>query len=232
MSSASRSAKTPARAAKKASWAARKRVQSASSTERVRAPGGLPPVEQVAHLGGRGAPVGGGGERLGLGDQGLLGLLRGGPLLGQCGEVRAPAPVEGVAGRAEALPQRLLGGPVDPRRGLPLVEQLLEPLARGLPLLAVGERLGLGDQRLAGGERLGLGRGLLGGRGAAQLADRAAAASTFASNAGDVTDVLVLLTPSRILAATPGPRRPARARAWSRDVSRSTSSASASYLRT
>ncbi|CVM76040.1 Uncharacterised protein [Streptococcus pneumoniae] len=129
-------------------------------------PGGaLPLVHQVAVLAGGHAPVGGGGQLLGTGDETLLDLLglgRGGV---QPGEVGAAGLVERGAGAAEALPQVVLDRLGQTRTGLlgglPLLEQLRHALGRGLPGhplgRGLGEGLGLGDDGLAGGQLLGLG---------------------------------------------------------------------------
>ena len=121
--------------------------------------GGLPVAHQVAVGAGGGSPVGGAGERLRLLDQPLLhdpGALA---LLLLLGEVDLAAPGVGGAGGGEPPPQRVVGGLVDPRERLPLVEQVAQPVGATAPVVAVGELLGLGDDGLLGG--LGL-RGLRG----------------------------------------------------------------------
>ena len=98
--------------------------------------------------GGR-APVGRGGQRLGLGDQLLLARLGLLALLLQAGEVGLAPLGERVAGRGQPLPQRGLHRPVGPWRGLPLLQQLAHPLAADLPVRGLGrDLLGLGDDPL------------------------------------------------------------------------------------
>jgi hypothetical protein len=55
------------------------------------------------------------------------------------------------------VPERIVGGPVDPRECLPLIQQRAEPVHPAPPVVAQGERLGLGDHallRLPGGLEL------------------------------------------------------------------------------
>ncbi len=79
------------------------------------------------------------------------------------GEVGAAAAGEAVPGGREPLPQLAVGLLVDAADGLPLVEDLLEPVAGRLPAGRLGrELLGLLDQRGLAGQRLGAG-GLAGG---------------------------------------------------------------------
>ena len=111
--SASRSENVLFRREKKASWAARNRAQSASSTSRGARPAAFHSSIRLAVRGGRVAPVGGVRQRLGRGDQRLLRLLRGAALLVELGEMRAAVPGEGVARLGEPLPQRVVGLPVD-----------------------------------------------------------------------------------------------------------------------
>ena len=81
----------------------------------------------------------------------------------------AAAAGEAVPGGGEPLPQLAVGLLVDPADGLPLVEDLLEPVAGGLPPGGLGgELLGLLDQRGLAGQRLGAGD-LAGGAGLAGL---------------------------------------------------------------
>ena len=69
--------------------------------------------------------------------------------------MRTAAAVERLAGRRVALPQRVVGLAVQPADRPPLLEDLAQPVACGLPLRRVGGQvLGLGGQRLlAGGLR-------------------------------------------------------------------------------
>ena len=69
--------------------------------------------------------------------------------------MRATAPIEGIARRRVALPQRVVGLAVQSADGAPLLEDDAHPVACRLPLAGVdGEILGFGGQRLlAGGLR-------------------------------------------------------------------------------
>ena len=116
----------------------------------------LPLRQHVAERGRGGAPVGGVGQLLGAFAQRLLGLAGADAFAVQLGEVRAAAPVERLARRGVALPQRVVGLAVQARDGAPLVEDLAQPVAGGLPLRRVG-----GDVLGLGGEGL-LARGLRG----------------------------------------------------------------------
>ena len=152
----------------------------------------------------------------------------------ELGEVLAAAAVEGVARGPEPLPQRLLGGAVDVRGRLPLLEQLAQPLAGGLPLGGDGERLGVGHDPLA--QRAGRRSGELlagGARLRPALVDRRArAASSRARSAVEVADRGRLgeeLAQPRAGWPTPRPARPPAA--GTRRSNSSTSSTRASYLR-
>ena len=149
--SASRAALAASRAPKKVSWAARNRFQSSSSTSLGAAPAafhwrirsryrpavGPQSVESAiasASLTSRSLTH--------AGALALLVLLR---------EVRlAAAGVRRPRGR-EPLPQLVVGGAVDARERLPLVEETAQPVGAGPPVAAGGERLGLGDDLLLGG---------------------------------------------------------------------------------
>ena len=111
----------------------------------------LPLRHQVAILAGGRAPVGRRRQRLGLDDQLLLdrlGVLAQRRLLA---EVRLATTRVCRAGRAEAVPQLVVGGLAEPGERLPLVEQGAELVGAGLPVVACGDLLGLvGDARLLG----------------------------------------------------------------------------------
>lgn len=65
------------------------------------------------------------------------------------GEVRTPAAVERLASLGEAPPQRIVDLAIHAANGLPLVEDLAQPVARDLPLGGFGgDLLGFGRQRL------------------------------------------------------------------------------------
>ena len=67
--------------------------------------------------------------------------------------MRAAAATEGVAGRGEAGPQRLVGLAVDAADRLPLLDDRLQPVAGGLPGGRLGgDLLGLGGERLLAGD--------------------------------------------------------------------------------
>ena len=169
----SSTATTSSLAAKKLSWAALKRAHSLSSSDAAGPAGAAPLVHEPLERARGGGPVGARRERLGLGDELLLGALRVGVLRVETGEVAATGLVEAVAGGAEPLPQVRLRLAVETRGralvGLPLVEQLAHPGAARLPLDAVlrltGDRLGLGHDLLA------LGRGRDAGLGPVLLLD-------------------------------------------------------------
>ena len=109
----------------------------------------LPAVHQRAHGGAGRAPVGGGGQLLGLVDQLLLGRARLAALGVERGEVRTAAPAEGVPGRGEPGPERLVGLAVDAADRLPLLDDRLEPVAGRLPRGGLrGDLLRLRGQRL------------------------------------------------------------------------------------
>ena len=97
-------------------------------------------------------------QLLGPRDQLLLGLLRRAALGVELGEVLAAPLAERVARRREPLPQRVVGLAVDALDLLPLLDDRAQPVAGHLPRRrALGDLLGLGDQRLLGGDRVGAG---------------------------------------------------------------------------
>ena len=156
--SASRSLNVAARAAKNVSCAARNRVHSCSSAS-LRPGRRLPLAHQRLEPARGRPPLGRAGQRLGLGDQLLLAGPGDAALLVQRGEVAATAAGERVPGGGEALPQLLVGLPVDAADRLPLLDDGAEPVAGGLPLRALGQLLGLEDELLLGRGRRRPGRG-------------------------------------------------------------------------
>ncbi|GAA5608054.1 hypothetical protein Sgri01_06411 [Streptomyces griseus] len=129
----------------------------------------LPLGHQVAVARGGGHPVRGTGQRLGLGDQLLLGLAGVLALGVQRGEVRLAPLGERRAGVREAVPQLVVRLAVEAGETLPGVHQRPQPLTGRTPLLALCQLLRLGDQRHLG--LLGL-VGLLGLEDLALLAPR------------------------------------------------------------
>ena len=128
-----------------------------------RAAGSLPLHHQLLVAGRRRTPVGRLDKALGLLDQLLLAGACRGPGAVQVGEVRAAPTVERVPRLGEPLPELFVGLAVDALDRLPLVQDLAQPVARGLPLRRLGrDLLGLVDQRLF--VRDGLGPGRLPGR--------------------------------------------------------------------
>ena len=146
--SSSCSAAAASRAPKNVSCAPRNRFHSASSTSRGAGPAAFHCAHQVAVAARGRAPVGRGGEALGLGGEPLLDAAGVVALLVLLGEVRLAAPGVRRARGREAAPQRVVGGPVDAGERLPLVEQLAHPVGAVAPVGALGERLGLGDDLL------------------------------------------------------------------------------------
>ena len=139
---------TALRAEKNVSWAALNRCHSVSSTSLAARPAAFHSVSRSRNAAAVGAPVGGVGQLLGAFAQRLLGLAGAGALAVELGEMRTAAAVERLAGRRVALPQRVVGLAVQAGDRAPLVEDLAQPVARGLPLRRVGgELLGLGGQR-------------------------------------------------------------------------------------
>src|SRR5699024_508074 len=107
---------------------------------------GLPPLHQVAVGPSGGSPVGGVLELLGLGDELFLRSAYFLTLLVEFGEVGLATLGARVSRRRHALPQRLLGRAVGPRRTLPLLDELEHSLPTGLPVRRFhGDSLSLGD---------------------------------------------------------------------------------------
>lgn len=117
-------------------------------------PHGLPAGHQVAVLGRGVAPLGRAGERLGLGDQLLLGRAGVVTLGVQGREVRLAVLGEDRPGVREAVPQLVVALAVQARQRLPGVHQGAQPVAGLPPLGGLGELLGLGDQLVLGGAGL------------------------------------------------------------------------------
>ena len=135
--SASSAALAASRAPKNVSWAPRKRFHSSSSMSLRAGPAAFHCAHQVAVAARRRAPLGRVGELLGLLGQPLLDDPRALALLVLLGEVRlAASGVRRARGR-EAAPQRVVGGPVDARERLPLVEQLAQPVGAVAPVGAL-----------------------------------------------------------------------------------------------
>ena len=137
--SASCSANVALRAVKNRSWAVRKRFHSWSSTSRGCSAGGLPAAHQFAVTACSPAPVGGVGERLGFGGEVLLDLPGVLALGVELGEVLLAVTGVGRAGAGEPVPQLVVGGLVEPRQSLPLVEQLPEAADPVSPVGTGGE---------------------------------------------------------------------------------------------
>ena len=131
---------TALRAVKNLSWARLEPLPQRVVDILGRPAGGLPLGQQVAERRTGRAPLGGVGQFLGALTQRLLGLAGADPLAVQLGEMRAAAPVERLAGRRVPLPQRVVGLAVQPGDRAPLVEDLAQPVAGGLPLSGVGRR--------------------------------------------------------------------------------------------
>ena len=130
---------------------------------------GLPLGHQLLEPVGGGGPLGRLGQRLGLGDQLLLAVwacLRCASRVAKWAPRRRVKPSRAAAYRFHSSPSVFLS---TPWIGLPLVEDLLEPVAGGLPAGGLGgDLLGLLDQGGLAGQRLGAG-GLAGGPGLAGL---------------------------------------------------------------
>ena len=109
----------------------------------------LPPGHQVSEGARRGAPVRGGGQRLGLGDELLLHGTRLVPPRAQLGEVLLAASGVRRPGRREAVPEVVVARLVDPGQLLPGLQQVPEAGGAAPPVVAVGQPLGvLGDAAL------------------------------------------------------------------------------------
>jgi hypothetical protein len=155
-------------APKNVSCAPRNRRHRASSTPRGAAPAAF---HQVPVRAGRRSPVGRGGQRLGLGDQLLLDLASALALPVLLRELGLATARVGRPGGGEAVPERVVGRPVQPGQRLPVLQQRPEPVDAAAPVVPRGQRLGLGDRELLLGPHLVLLAGLLRPLGRARLVD-------------------------------------------------------------
>ena len=196
-----------------------------------RGAGGLPLAHQVAEAARGRTPVGGRGQPLGLGGEPLLhhgGLVA---LGGQLGEVLLAVPGVRRPCGGEPVPQLVVARLVEPGERLPLVQQFAQAGDAVPPVGAGGDRLGLGGDlglRVAGFLDLGgaFGLALL-----ALLGDQRGEGLQPGPQAVQVADGLGLVDRAGHLldrgAGVVGDTVPA----WTRFSSRSTSKARASYRR-
>ncbi len=186
--SASRAALAASRAPKKASWAPRNRFQRASSTSLGAGPAAFQSRIRSRYLPAVGPHSVERGKRLGLLGQALLDHPGALALLVLLGEVRLAAPGVGRARAGEALPQRVVGGAVDARQGLPQLQQVAQLVGATAPVVAGRDLLGLGDQLLLLGLGLGGLLGLLDLAGLTQDGEHGAEGVEATDQRGEVAD--------------------------------------------